>query len=260
MTTFRMIDFETTGFPPGAGVVEIGCCDVIIAPDPDSVPVICKPWSTLVNPFRANPEIVMHTAAQAVHQITVEDLADAPAVDEGFRIAMDGADVFVAHNAEFERKFFAGGDRPWICTLRAARRAWPDEASHSLQNLRFSRNLPVVDREYARAAHRAGPDAYVTAFLFVDLLKAGLSPETMIAGSDGPALLPRMPFGKHKGAKFEEIPFDYLKWLRGTTNDANVKHTIAHEMRRRAAGGARQGAADPKHGRGLISSTPIGGF
>lgn len=251
MKTFRMIDFETTGFPPGAGVVEVGCCDVIVAPDSD--PVICDPWSTLVNPFRANPDLVMHTRAQAVHQIMVDDLADAPSVDEGFRRATDGADAFVAHNAEFERQFFGGAGKPWICTLRAARRVWPDEESHSLQALRFSLNLPIVDREYARAAHRAGPDAYVTAFLFVELLRAGLTPETMIAGSTGLAILPRMPFGKHKGAKFEEIPIDYLKWLRGSTNDANVKHTIIHEMKRRS---------DVRgSGRGLVSTTqPVGGF
>lgn len=257
MTTFRMIDFETTGFPPGAGVVEIGCCDVVVTTD--AAPAIGAPFSTLVNPFRANPEIVMHTGAQAVHQITVEDLADAPSVDEGFRLAMDGADVFVAHNARFEREFFGGGGKPWICTLRAARRAWPGEASHSLQNLRFSRSLPVADREYARAAHRAGPDAYVTAFLFVALLEAGLSIETMVAGSEGPALLPNIPFGKYKGSRFEDLPFDYLKWLRGNTNDADVKHTIAHEMKRRSAA-SRTGGAGPNHGRGLISSTPIGGF
>lgn len=256
MTIYRMIDFETTGFPPNAGIVEVGCCDVIVAPD--HAPVICEPWSTLVNPFRANADLVMHTRAQAVHQITMDDLADAPSVDEGLRRAMDGADVFVAHHAEFERQFFTGAGKPWICTLRAARRAWPDEESHSLQTLRFSRNLPIADREYARAAHRAGPDAYVTAHLFVDLLKAGLTAETMISGSDGLALLPRMPFGKHKGAKFEEIPFDYLKWLRGTTDDANVKHTIAHEMKRRA--GAR-GGDGTNRGRGLVSTTqPVGGF
>lgn len=253
MTTFRCIDFETTGFPPGAGVVEIGCCDVIVEPNSD--PVIGEPWATLVNPFRASPDLVMHTSAQAVHQITMGDLADAPSVDEGFRRATDGADVFVAHNAAFERQFFGGSGKPWVCTMRAARRAWPDKPSHALQTLRFALDLPIADREYARAAHRAGPDAYVTAFLFVDLLRAGLTPETMIAGSNGPALLPRIPFGKHKGSRFEDLPFDYLKWLRGTTNDADIKHTIAHEMRRRQAAGQGGGS------RGLVSTTrPEGGF
>lgn len=249
MQTFRMIDFETTGFPPGAGVVEIGWCDVAIGSDG---PEIKTPFSTLVNPFRANPDLRMSPAAMAVHQITPDDLVDAPSVDEGFRMAMDGADVFVAHNAEFERQFFTGGDRPWVCTLRASRRAWPDEASHSLQNLRFSRALPVADREYARAAHRAGPDAYVTAFLFVALLEAGLAVEDMVGNTSGPALLARMPFGKHRGKTFDEIPLDYLAWLKNSTTDRDVMFTVKNEMKR------RNGKGGP--GRGLVSSQPVGGF
>ena len=43
-------------------------------------------------------------------------------------------------------------------------------------------------------------------------------------------LLARMPYGKHKGMKFEEIPTDYLKWLSGTDLDKDMAYTVKHHL------------------------------
>lgn len=35
-----------------------------------------------------------------------------------------------------------------------------------------------------------------------------------------------MPWGKYKGVKIENIPFDYLKWCLANTLDLNVRHNV----------------------------------
>jgi exodeoxyribonuclease X len=37
-----------------------------------------------------------------------------------------------------------------------------------------------------------------------------------------------MPFGKHKGMLFKEVPPDYLEWLQGTELDGDMEHTVRH--------------------------------
>jgi uncharacterized protein (DUF3820 family) len=42
-----------------------------------------------------------------------------------------------------------------------------------------------------------------------------------------PSRLKAIGFGKHKGTDFDNIPRDYLVWLRGQTNlDPDVKFTL----------------------------------
>lgn len=79
-------------------------------------------------------------------------------------------------------------------------------------------------------AHRAGPDAYVTAFLLLELLKRSTF-DQLVKWSAEPALLPKCHFGKHRGQKWSEVPVDYLSWiLRQADMDDDVKHTARHWM------------------------------
>jgi exodeoxyribonuclease X len=48
----------------------------------------------------------------------------------------------------------------------------------------------------------------------------------MIEVSRKPVLYRRMPFGKHKGLKMEEVPLDYLQWLSGTDLEEDLRYTI----------------------------------
>ena len=48
----------------------------------------------------------------------------------------------------------------------------------------------------------------------------------MIEVSNKPVLYSRMPFGKHKGLKMEEVPIDYLQWLAGTDLEEDLRYTI----------------------------------
>ena len=50
--------------------------------------------------------------------------------------------------------------------------------------------------------------------------------QEMINISSNPILIPRMPFGKHKGMLFSEVPQDYLEWLLGTELDEDMAFTV----------------------------------
>lgn len=229
MITIRSIDFETTGIPTEAdpqAIVEIGAVDIMI--DGTAQPVMSQTFSTLCNPGRPIPH-----EAMAVHHITDAMVADA-AGNLG-NIMGDGVDYYCAHNADYERQFFDPGT-PFICTYKVALRLWPEAASHGLQFLRYHLNLPVVTA-LAFPPHRAGPDAYLGAALMVHIIEDGRTGlEEMVRWSSGPALLPRINFGKHKGSKWEDAPTDYLDWIVNKSDmDRDVKANARHHLKVRAA-------------------------
>ena len=43
-------------------------------------------------------------------------------------------------------------------------------------------------------------------------------------------LVPRMPFGKHKGLKITEVPKDFLQWLPSTDLDEDLAYTVGHYL------------------------------
>jgi exodeoxyribonuclease X len=177
----------------------------------------------------------MPPEARAVHHISDGDLRDAPPVAEGFALLMNGGvGVFAAHNCEFERAFFGGGLIAWICTLKVARRLWPECPSHSNQCLRYWLELQV-DGQLATPPHRAAPDAYVTALILQRALEQA-TVEQMIEWTTQPSLLPRVEFGKHRGQPWKDLPTDYLDWIvRKSELDADVKFTASHHLRRSRA-------------------------
>lgn len=221
----RVIDFETTGIPSEAdrhAICEAGWCDVI---GDENRWDETAPQSILVNPGRPIP-----IEAMAVHHIRDCDLVGAPTPDTAFAGLMLGADVFCAHNAKFEREFFAGGSVPWVCTYKCGLRAWPNAPGHSNQVLRYFLGV-AIGEAFAMPPHRAGPDAYVTAFILIRLL-AERSIEDLIKWSGEPAVLAKVGFGKHRGQKWSDVPRDYLEWiLRQRDMDADVVHTAKQQLK-----------------------------
>lgn len=232
---FRVFDVETTGIPTEEerhAVCEIGWIDVRLIDG--AWHVDDRPTAMLVNPGRPMP-----IEALSVHHITDAMLMDAPSVDAGFRELMAGLDpatsCFVAHNADFEREFFGGGEASWICTYKSALRIWPDAPSHSNQVLRYFLGLDI-DPELAMPPHRAGPDAYVTAHILKAILDTGADIDQLVRWSKGAALLPKITFGKHKGARWEDVPIDYLRWLAEKSDmNRDVKANARHWIKQREA-------------------------
>lgn len=226
MTTIRCIDFETTGIPSEAdphAIVEIGVCDVIFGGRNIGLGV---PRSWLCNPGRPIPH-----EAMAVHHITDAMVDDAT----GSVADLGEADYFAAHNADYERQFFRT-EVPFICTYKIALRLWPEASSHGLQFLRYHLGLTVREED-CQPPHRAGPDAYLCAVLMQHIMYDDrVDLETMVRWSSGPALLPRVNFGKHKGSKWEDVPTDYLDWLANKSDmDRDVKANARHHLKLRAA-------------------------
>lgn len=86
-----------------------------------------------------------------------------------------------------------------------------------------------------RPPHRAGPDAYVTAFILRELIDQAPI-EDLVRWSSGPALLARVGFGKHRGKRWSEVPADYLDWLinKSGTDDRDVRATAKHYLKQAA--------------------------
>jgi len=220
----RVIDVETTGLAPPEAVVEIGAWDLVDGSE-------IEEWGdVMVNPGRPIPPEI-----SAIHHIVDEDVAGGLTFAEAIRPMMFGVDAFCAHAAKFERQWITEeitGGKPWICTLRCAYRVWPEAPKHNNQALRYWLKPEGLDRSIASVAHRAGPDAYVTAFTLRELLKKATVTD-LIKWSAEPAILPRVTFGKHSGAEWKTVPVDYLSWiLRQSDMDEDVMHTARHWMRR----------------------------
>lgn len=227
MTTIRAIDFETTGIPTETerhAIVEIGACDVLW--EPGMPPLVTTTLSLLCDPGRPIPH-----EAMAIHHITDDMVRGAT----GSMAAIDRPDYFAAHNADYERQFF-NTEVPVICTYKVALRLWPEAPSHGLQFLRYHLGLEV-EAERCQPPHRAGPDAYLCAALMARILRENrASLDDMVRWSDGPALLPRLPFGKHKGQKWEDVPRDYLDWIVNKSDlDRDMKANAKHHLKARAA-------------------------
>jgi exodeoxyribonuclease X len=227
----RVIDIETTGTEPPAEIIEFGFSDVII--DEAGI-TISKPKSWLYRPLNGIP-----AETKAVHHLTEADFEPtrAPATERHMQAAIayrDAPDVLVAHNCAFERLFLPDtvtGGRPWICTLKSAMHVWPDAPRHSNQVLRYWRELDL-DPALAMPPHRAGPDAWVTANILADLLQFA-TVDQMIEWTTLPKPMPTLPFGKHKGEAWTDVPLDYLYWMVRQDMDADTLWHAKAELARR---------------------------
>lgn len=225
MPMVRIFDFETTGTEQPAEVCEVGICDLHIG-EPRRID---EPKSWLCGVQSMPPEV------RAVHHIALAECAGLPPFDPG-RLVEGSPDVLAAHNSEFELGFFES-PLPVICTYKAALRVWPDAPSHSNGALRYwledqGKIAPV--HALTQPAHRAGPDAYVTAHILLALLEAGHTGREMVAWSREPRLLPRCPIGKFRNQPWADVEIGFLEWmLRQADMESDLKWNAEREIERR---------------------------
>lgn len=226
----RVIDLETAGSGPHE-VCEIGWQDVALDPD-GRWRVSEGRGALLVNPGRPIPPETM-----AVHHIVDADVAGASFWRDVAAEVLrpdGGVQALAAHRAAFEQRYctprFTGGS-PWICTWKCALRLWPGLSGFSNQMLRYQRMPEGLVRELGLPAHRALPDAYVTAHHLRDMLNEA-SLEQLLAWSREPGLLPRVPAGPDRGKSWDRISLDALRQLI-QDRDVNVRFSAETELRRR---------------------------
>ena len=227
MAKVRIIDFETTGFePPAAEVCEVGYCDVDT--DTRSVAPEYHSWLCGIN----SP---MPPDVRAVHHISADDCDGFPPFDPD-TLDNEQVAVYAAHNAEFEANFFTF-HKPVICTYKAALRVWPDAPSHSNGTLFYwllDQGLIQPDLAKSQPFHRAGPDAYVTAWILVALLNSGATGKDMVAWTKEPKLLPKCTIGKFRGVAWPDVEGGFLSWmLKQVDMDADLKWNAGRELKRR---------------------------
>lgn len=161
MNEFAVIDFETTGRAPGIDRPTEVAISILF--DDEVVDSFCE---------LMNPGIPIPYRIQELTGITKAMVKNAPPVGEVMRMAAKfvGKRPLVAHNAVFDGGFWRAElsklrlshSNPFLCTLKLARRAYPELGSYSLEVLRDELGLRSSGR-----AHRAAADVGVT----VELLK-----------------------------------------------------------------------------------------
>ncbi|RYG34814.1 MAG: DNA polymerase III subunit epsilon [Burkholderiales bacterium] len=241
----RVIDLETAG--NGAqDVCEIGWQDVVPGPQ-GKWRVGDDRGAILVNPGRPiSPETM------AVHHIQDADVADAPYWKQaapGVLGPEGGVLALAAHRAAFEQRYCTprlSGGAAWICTWKCALRVWPELTSFSNQMLRYQRKPEGLVHDIGLPAHRAMPDAYVTAHHLRDMLNIA-SLETLLAWSAEPGLLPRMPSGPDRGKSWDRLSPETLSAC-VQDRDADIRYSARTELARRS-GVASVAAPEPAQGR-----------
>lgn len=231
MTLIAVIDSETSDLGDEASVIELAAVHV---PFPSyDVPCGCDSW--LFSPHNGKP---VAPTASAIHHLVDADLAGRPPFSlAAWELAIFDADYIAAHNVAFDRgvveRAIGRTEKPWLCTMKLARAAWPEAPSHGNQALRYWLGLRGPE-PLTHHAHRAGYDALVTSWLLKRLLTHyGEDLERMVKISGEPSLLTMCRFGKHAGTRWSEIPRDYLRWMLDKGGfDEDTTHTARYHYER----------------------------
>lgn len=213
-----VVDTETTGLTEADQVVEVAAVLLVDG-------VVESRMTTLVR-----PTVPVQVLARAAHHITDAELAGAPPASEVARWLPD-ADVFVAHNAEFDRRMLVQSGLTalpplTLCTYRAALHLFPDAPGWSNQALRYYLELDV---RLDGPPHRALPDATVTAAILQRML-AMRPVDELVALRTTPLLLKTCRLPKHRDKAWESVPSDYMEWVLGAKPpfDDDTRYTCQH--------------------------------
>ncbi len=242
-TRIRVIDLETAGNGPGE-VCEVGWQDVVQGADGRWRLDEAGRGAQLVNPGR---NISVET--MTIHHILDSQVAGAPYWKDAAEPVLrptGGVIALAAHRAAFEQRYCTprlSGGAEWICTWKCALRLWPHLTSFSNQMLRYQRMPEGLVHDMGLPAHRAFPDAYVTAHHLRDMLNES-SVEQLLAWSREPGLLVRVPTGPERGKAWRDLLAQALGDL-AKDRDINVRFSAQTELRRRGVEIDTPPSADP---------------
>lgn len=218
--TVRVVDFETTGIPPKGEpndhqVIEAAYHDLTFdKDDPNPKQYELSKGKEL----RFKPTRAIDFGAMGVHHIT-QEMAEESGVDQselhGF-LTEGHADIYCAHNAEYEQQFWNPEGTWWICTMKCAKWTFEDSPTFSNQGLRYFLGLDnYPDFDYARSlpAHAAMPDTYVTAHILHAMLNKGHEVKQLIQWSREYLRHLTVPIGEYYGKPWSVMDAGYLGWI-----------------------------------------------
>jgi len=166
-SSFAVIDVETTGLSPRRNkLIEIHALRI----DKKGK---TKTFSSLINPGTSIPSFITRLTG-----ITNDMVADSPPVSEvitNLANFLSEDDIIVGHNVSFDMRFLNHNfteilgrpiENQTLCTLRLARRVYPELCSYRLKDL--CDELKIESDSF----HRAGVDVEVTKELMYNLYDA----------------------------------------------------------------------------------------
>ena len=170
--------------------------------------------------LKINPECLIPPEITKINNFTNMDLDKEKRFSE---VTPDILDFFgdnaylISHNNDgFDKKFLlielhkAGVSRPknwkFIDTLKLARTKFPDLDNYKQETLQKLLGIKVCGN------HRANKDVLDLVKIYEHLTE-GMTIKEIYKMSKN-FLYDKMVFGKHKGTKLEEIPKDYIRWLK----------------------------------------------
>lgn len=212
----RVVDFETTSLGDDAAVCEIGWTDLWHDDGGHWCPM--QPHAELVN-----PGCFIAPDASAVHHITDGMVKDCRPADVALReLARADVDMWAAHVANFDRRFFNPEGSQWIDTYKIAVRLWPSAPNHKNMTLRYFLGLPI---DLSGLPHRARLDSFVTAHVLARVLnRRELNVDQCVQISSVPALLSVCSLRKHRGKPWSVVAQQdpgYLEWYLTKAEDRN---------------------------------------
>lgn len=171
---------------------------------------------------------------QAITNITNKMVAGKPKFEDSlYDINMVlntliGTGSRVAHNAFYDSSVLnkytniVDIQTDWLCTMRLAKKLYANDDTVTQFNLPYLRYRFELDVPEDLPAHRASADAFVTALLLEYMVTQmetdGILDENQPYREQievwlaAPVIITKMPFGKHKGKKLEEVPISYWQW------------------------------------------------
>ncbi|MGH8379297.1 3'-5' exonuclease [Pseudomonas sp.] len=167
---------------------------------------------------RFMPEKRIELGALATSHILDEDLVGCPAHTE-FELPAE-AEYLIGHNVDYDWGVIGRPEVKRICTAALSRMLWPDADTHT-QSAMIYLHYRSEAQGLLRNAHAALDDVKNCRLLLIKIMDAlgerlgrpVADWEELWALSEDARIPTVICFGKHRGAKFSDLPADYRRWL-----------------------------------------------
>jgi DNA polymerase III epsilon subunit-like protein len=226
---YLILDTETTGTDEGAKAVELGWLEI------DEDFNIIDQHETLLD-----PQCMIAPAASAVHGLVLDDLKDSPTIEEYFSVddpscygkPFTDPCVLIGHKVSFDYRFVKAyfNVQALLCTLLWSRRLYSDMDNAKLTTMSYALGLPRPTD-----AHRVLSDCTTAYYLLRHIAeRTGISLPQLVEASKEPRALPTVPFGKHAGKPWHDLPAPYLRWMSDAiSDDLDIVFSVNQELQRR---------------------------